>query len=184
MTRRSAILDLNAPAERQHGTGQRVHLLNRDLPAASYNIYRSSTLDAQPGQPTGSSKLCLSCHAGSDKSHDEANEHWKFLPEPLVGGSPPTRHPSVSDDERDVKEQLSPWEARPSLSVPESARPRRGVRPGRVVAIYSVSKDPSVIVWFPLESIANTSNPCSPVSREATNSGGTVTLVLEAGRVT
>jgi predicted CXXCH cytochrome family protein len=40
-------------------------LWNRDLPVASYTIYRSSTLDALPGQPTGSSKLCLSCHDGT-----------------------------------------------------------------------------------------------------------------------
>lgn len=40
-------------------------LWNQDLPAASYRIYRSTTLDALPGQPTGSSKLCLSCHDGT-----------------------------------------------------------------------------------------------------------------------
>lgn len=40
-------------------------LWNRELPVSSYNIYQSSTLDAQPGQPTGSSKLCLSCHDGT-----------------------------------------------------------------------------------------------------------------------
>ncbi|MFQ5414014.1 MAG: cytochrome c3 family protein [Phycisphaerae bacterium] len=40
-------------------------LWNRELPATSYAIYQSSTLDAQPGQPTGASKLCLSCHDGT-----------------------------------------------------------------------------------------------------------------------
>jgi len=30
-----------------------------------YTIYSSSTLDAKPGQPTGSTKLCLSCHDGT-----------------------------------------------------------------------------------------------------------------------
>ena len=40
-------------------------LWNRELPSASYNIYQSSTLDARPGQPTGASKLCLSCHDGT-----------------------------------------------------------------------------------------------------------------------
>ncbi len=40
-------------------------LWNRQLSAANYQIYTSSTLDAQPGQPTGSSKLCLSCHDGT-----------------------------------------------------------------------------------------------------------------------
>ncbi|MBI4716970.1 MAG: hypothetical protein HY763_04140 [Planctomycetes bacterium] len=40
-------------------------LWNRDLPVSSYQIYQSSTLDARPGQPTGASKLCLSCHDGT-----------------------------------------------------------------------------------------------------------------------
>lgn len=31
----------------------------------SYTIYTSRSLDAEPGQPTGSSKLCLSCHDGT-----------------------------------------------------------------------------------------------------------------------
>ncbi len=48
-----------------HNTNGARPLWNRDLPASSYTIYQSSTLDAQPGQPTGSSKLCLSCHDGT-----------------------------------------------------------------------------------------------------------------------
>ena len=40
-------------------------LWNRGPSTASYQIYQSSTLDAKPGQPTGSSKLCLSCHDGT-----------------------------------------------------------------------------------------------------------------------
>ncbi|NOT02041.1 MAG: hypothetical protein HOP29_15615 [Phycisphaerales bacterium] len=40
-------------------------LWNRDLPLSNYTIYQSSTLDARPGQPTGASKLCLSCHDGT-----------------------------------------------------------------------------------------------------------------------
>ncbi len=46
-------------------TGGATPLWNRESSAASYNIYRSSTFDAAPGQPTGSSKLCLSCHDGT-----------------------------------------------------------------------------------------------------------------------
>ncbi len=30
-----------------------------------YSLYQSSTLSASPGQPTGSSRLCLSCHDGT-----------------------------------------------------------------------------------------------------------------------
>ena len=40
-------------------------LWNRALSPASYTIYDSSTFDADPGQPTGASKLCLSCHDGT-----------------------------------------------------------------------------------------------------------------------
>jgi predicted CXXCH cytochrome family protein len=40
-------------------------LWNRSLSSQVYNVYESSTLDALPGQPTGSSRLCLSCHDGT-----------------------------------------------------------------------------------------------------------------------
>ncbi len=40
-------------------------LWNRQLPTTAYDIYTSTTLDANPGQPTGASKLCLSCHDGT-----------------------------------------------------------------------------------------------------------------------
>lgn len=40
-------------------------LWNRAMPADAYTIYASRALDANPGQPTGSSKMCLSCHDGT-----------------------------------------------------------------------------------------------------------------------
>jgi predicted CXXCH cytochrome family protein len=40
-------------------------LWNRDLPGTTYTVYQSSTLEAQLNQPTGSSRLCLSCHDGT-----------------------------------------------------------------------------------------------------------------------
>ncbi|MBL4809682.1 MAG: hypothetical protein JKY43_06450 [Phycisphaerales bacterium] len=40
-------------------------LWNRYLPVSAYSVYTSSSLDANPGQPTGSSKMCLSCHDGT-----------------------------------------------------------------------------------------------------------------------
>ncbi len=40
-------------------------LWNRELPAVTYKLYESSTLEAQLNQPTGSSRLCLSCHDGT-----------------------------------------------------------------------------------------------------------------------
>jgi predicted CXXCH cytochrome family protein len=40
-------------------------LWNREDPGATYVLYYSSTLQAVPGQPDGSSVLCLSCHDGT-----------------------------------------------------------------------------------------------------------------------
>jgi hypothetical protein len=41
-------------------------LWNHELSSAAfYDIYDSSTLQAKPGQPTGSTRLCLSCHDGT-----------------------------------------------------------------------------------------------------------------------
>lgn len=40
-------------------------LWNRDLPPTTYTLYQSSTLQAQINQPTGASRLCLSCHDGT-----------------------------------------------------------------------------------------------------------------------
>lgn len=40
-------------------------LWNRNVPTSAYTVYSSSSLHASPGQPTGSSKLCLSCHDGT-----------------------------------------------------------------------------------------------------------------------
>ncbi len=48
-----------------HNTKGVAPLWNRDTSLANYEIYQSSTLNAQPGQPTGASKLCLSCHDGT-----------------------------------------------------------------------------------------------------------------------
>jgi len=40
-------------------------LWNRNLPPGAYRIYSSPSMIAVPGQPTGNSKLCLSCHDGT-----------------------------------------------------------------------------------------------------------------------
>ena len=40
-------------------------LWNHELSVATYTLYSSGTLNAVPGQPTGPSKLCLSCHDGT-----------------------------------------------------------------------------------------------------------------------
>ena len=48
-----------------HQAAEVTPLWNRSLSNAIYNLYGSSTLVAQPGQPTGASRLCLSCHDGT-----------------------------------------------------------------------------------------------------------------------
>lgn len=48
-----------------HSSALKRQLWNRQSPTVPYTIYQSSALDAEPGQPTGSSKMCLSCHDGS-----------------------------------------------------------------------------------------------------------------------
>lgn len=47
-----------------HATGQ-APLWNRYMPQTHYKIYDSSTTDARIDQPSGPSKMCLSCHDGS-----------------------------------------------------------------------------------------------------------------------
>jgi predicted CXXCH cytochrome family protein len=48
-----------------HNSKPKTPLWNRNLPVAAYTVYSSSSLKAVPGQPTGNSKLCLSCHDGT-----------------------------------------------------------------------------------------------------------------------
>lgn len=48
-----------------HGTTGQVPLWNHQLSAAIYKPYASPTLKATMGQPSGVSRLCLSCHDGT-----------------------------------------------------------------------------------------------------------------------
>ncbi len=48
-----------------HGALTGTPLWSHKLSTAVYKIYQSSSLEANVGQPTGSSKLCLSCHDGT-----------------------------------------------------------------------------------------------------------------------
>jgi predicted CXXCH cytochrome family protein len=48
-----------------HSANPGVPLWNREMSGATYIEYGSSTLTALPGQPTGRSRLCLSCHDGT-----------------------------------------------------------------------------------------------------------------------
>jgi predicted CXXCH cytochrome family protein len=48
-----------------HGALSGTPLWNHALSETTYRIYQSSSLEANISQPTGSSKLCLSCHDGT-----------------------------------------------------------------------------------------------------------------------
>ena len=48
-----------------HNAAPQTPLWNRENPRVHYRIYESSTTDARIDQPTGQSKMCLSCHDGS-----------------------------------------------------------------------------------------------------------------------
>ena len=48
-----------------HGTTGEVPLWNHQMSTAAYKPYNSPTIKATMGQPTGSSRLCLSCHDGT-----------------------------------------------------------------------------------------------------------------------
>lgn len=48
-----------------HAASPRAPLWNREDPGTHYEPYASSTLAADVGQPTGASRLCLSCHDGT-----------------------------------------------------------------------------------------------------------------------
>ncbi|MHC4692530.1 MAG: cytochrome c3 family protein, partial [Planctomycetota bacterium] len=48
-----------------HEARPRTPTWSHKLSDAVYTIYQSSSLEAKVGQPTGSSKLCLSCHDGT-----------------------------------------------------------------------------------------------------------------------
>lgn len=63
--------------------GDIVYLWNRQDSAASYTTYESSTLYSVIGQPTGSSKLCLSCHDGTIALGALVSEQQEI---PFVGG--------------------------------------------------------------------------------------------------
>ena len=61
----------------------RGYLWNRRLSRIHYIPYQSSTLYAKVGQPTGSSKLCLSCHDGTIALGELMSERLEI---PFAGG--------------------------------------------------------------------------------------------------
>lgn len=66
-----------------HSGGSQAALWNRKSPSAEYIPYSSSTAIARPGQPTGSSLLCLSCHDGTIALGEVLN---RGAPHSMAGG--------------------------------------------------------------------------------------------------
>ena len=56
-----------------HNANPTKSLWNRTLPASTYKVYESSTLKATLNQPTGTSRMCLSCHDGTIALDDRAD---------------------------------------------------------------------------------------------------------------
>ncbi|NOY82039.1 MAG: cytochrome c3 family protein [Kiritimatiellaeota bacterium] len=54
-------------------TDQLVPLWNHTSTTTTFTLYSSDTLDSTPGQPTGASKACLSCHDGTVAIDSYAN---------------------------------------------------------------------------------------------------------------
>lgn len=58
-------------------------LWNRKDPGTTYTTYRSSTMKVVPGQPSGTSRLCLSCHDGTIALGNVASRSAEI---PVLGG--------------------------------------------------------------------------------------------------
>ena len=59
-------------------------LWNHDLSTMTYSLYTSPTLQATTAQPTGTSKLCLSCHDGT-VAYDNTTNGTKMTGTSAVG---------------------------------------------------------------------------------------------------
>ncbi|MDH4101693.1 MAG: hypothetical protein OEV28_14100, partial [Nitrospirota bacterium] len=62
-------------------------LWNKNMSAAFYNIYASQTMVTTLGQPTGASKLCLSCHDGTIALGEMLNLPGRINQSAIVGGT-------------------------------------------------------------------------------------------------
>lgn len=71
-------------------------LWNHELTVASFITYASPTLDATVGQPTGISKLCLSCHDGTVALDAFGGMTGNLGP--MGGGSPGNLGTDLTDD--------------------------------------------------------------------------------------
>jgi predicted CXXCH cytochrome family protein len=98
-----------------HGARSEAPLWNRRDSSAYYTPYDSLSITAKPGQPTGSSKLCLSCHDGTIALGDLVSEQATIS----MGGSDviPPGHARIGTDLRDDHPISFPYSE--SLSRPK-----------------------------------------------------------------
>ncbi|MCB9849758.1 MAG: hypothetical protein H6817_03545 [Phycisphaerales bacterium] len=87
-----------------HNAAPQTPLWNREDPQLYYRIYESSTTDARIDQPSGPSKMCLSCHDGSLAL---GNVLSRPITEPIVMTArtmPPGRFDANSDLTNDLSD--------------------------------------------------------------------------------
>lgn len=102
---------------------------NREEGAPVYTLYGSSTLHSNPGQPDGTSKLCLSCHDGTialGKVRSRKNEFAMLNAN--LGKIPPGRSTNLGSDLSDDH----PISFDPSNAVNASPELRNPVVPDKV----------------------------------------------------
>lgn len=81
-----------------HAANPIAPLWNRHDPGTYYQTYESTTLVARVGQPTGSSRLCLSCHDGTVAAKNVAADLVKTSVHPVTrttGVHDPTENPGT-----------------------------------------------------------------------------------------
>ncbi len=83
-----------------HNSAPTRPLWNRSTPVDAYQIYTSRALESVPGQPTGSSKMCLSCHDGTIALGSVLS---RGTPIAMAGGvgAMPAGHGNIGTDLRD-----------------------------------------------------------------------------------
>lgn len=93
-----------------HSASRASALWNRNQSAATYVPYSSSTAVAQPGQPTGTSVLCLSCHDGTIALGQVLNRGAPHSMAGGVGRMPPGKGLQGTDlsDDHPISFEYSP----------------------------------------------------------------------------
>jgi predicted CXXCH cytochrome family protein len=96
-----------------HNATPATALWSRDLPTAQYIPYDSSTLQARPkpDRPTGSSRLCLSCHDGTIALNKYAGSKAGGSPVYMPTDPNPTMNPNLTTDLSDDHPISFPYSA-------------------------------------------------------------------------